>query len=422
LPDYLDDFLQDDAYEKILAIYYACTSENPTKRPSAEAILDILDSEDIWNDTSEAWNFLLMEYEKEKGMEKPLDFDCSINEQSVISDVISEINSEFCNSNCNHSDDSVLELLSNEDSTEVLETKDKSVIEISEDESIVINSVDIEKEDDKCIDNHSDSICQLNEVSSSSNNNQSSNKNDADEVNKWLEATLNLSKSVNLETLTSTKYSESESAADDTIIKTEELNNVKYDDTVLCNVVSNDKNGKNYEIAEVKNEPSEDQKHEVNRWIETSLDLSKRMIYEKQTTDIEIKKESDVKSFEASDKAMAELPNVDIDNHIDQDANQVFSKSMRDTEKFEVDKWLEQTFNLSKIKTSNDSLNISCDIDDATMVKIEKVNDSNKCSNEHNLDKSNEYSSDENNKDESDDSNRNAGDVKFKEFEAVLNG
>merc|ERR1712165_428656 len=156
------------------------------------------------------------------------------------------------------------------------------------------------------------------------------------------------------------------------------------------------------------------------------------MNYDTQTSDIyskeksitdkkEIKKEFNVKCYEANDKAMGELDNIGIDRHVDQDTSQVFFKSKRDTEKYEVDKWLEQTFNLSNNKTNNDSLNISCDKYDATMVKIENGDDSNKCSNKHSL-KSTKYSSDENLEDESDDTSRNASDVKFKEFEAVLNG
>ena len=40
LPDYFDF---DDTYEEILGIFYACTTEDPTKRPSAQILIDLLE-------------------------------------------------------------------------------------------------------------------------------------------------------------------------------------------------------------------------------------------------------------------------------------------------------------------------------------------------------------------------------------------
>ena len=39
LPDY---FAFDKSYENILSIFYACTDEDPEKRPSAEKLVEIL--------------------------------------------------------------------------------------------------------------------------------------------------------------------------------------------------------------------------------------------------------------------------------------------------------------------------------------------------------------------------------------------
>ena len=42
LPDYINF---DESYENILGIFYACTDEDPDKRPSAKKLLEILDDE-----------------------------------------------------------------------------------------------------------------------------------------------------------------------------------------------------------------------------------------------------------------------------------------------------------------------------------------------------------------------------------------
>ena len=49
LPTDLDDILEeieDETYEKILALFYACTEEDPEKRPSAEEVIKILNDEE----------------------------------------------------------------------------------------------------------------------------------------------------------------------------------------------------------------------------------------------------------------------------------------------------------------------------------------------------------------------------------------
>ena len=43
LPDNIESYIEVDVFEKIFALFYACTSEDPEKRPSARQILDILD-------------------------------------------------------------------------------------------------------------------------------------------------------------------------------------------------------------------------------------------------------------------------------------------------------------------------------------------------------------------------------------------
>jgi len=43
LPDNIESFIEVDVFEKIFALFYACTSEDPKQRPSARQILDILD-------------------------------------------------------------------------------------------------------------------------------------------------------------------------------------------------------------------------------------------------------------------------------------------------------------------------------------------------------------------------------------------
>jgi len=43
LPDYVEDYLADPEYEKVFALFYACTAKDPVLRPSAKDILDILD-------------------------------------------------------------------------------------------------------------------------------------------------------------------------------------------------------------------------------------------------------------------------------------------------------------------------------------------------------------------------------------------
>lgn len=42
LPDFLDEFMDNEDYQAIFALFYACTAEKPEQRPSAKAILDIL--------------------------------------------------------------------------------------------------------------------------------------------------------------------------------------------------------------------------------------------------------------------------------------------------------------------------------------------------------------------------------------------
>merc|ERR1712110_650097 len=95
LPDYLDDFLQDDAYEKILGIFCACTSEEPSKRPSAKDILEILDSHEIWHASTEKWNQL----GDERGLlPRTISVDDSLNadteESSTHSDSVIELSSD----------------------------------------------------------------------------------------------------------------------------------------------------------------------------------------------------------------------------------------------------------------------------------------------------------------------------------------
>jgi len=43
LPDNIESYIEVDVFEKIFALFYACTSEDPKQRPSARQILDILD-------------------------------------------------------------------------------------------------------------------------------------------------------------------------------------------------------------------------------------------------------------------------------------------------------------------------------------------------------------------------------------------
>jgi len=117
LPDYLDDFLQDDAYEKILGIFCACTSEEPSKRPSAKDILEILDSHEIWHASTEKWNQL----GDERGLlPRTISVDDSLNAETEESST--------------HSD-SVIELSSDEEEEEDFnneESDDSSDIEILE--------------------------------------------------------------------------------------------------------------------------------------------------------------------------------------------------------------------------------------------------------------------------------------------------
>ena len=42
----------------LLGIFFACTSEDPSCRPSAKTILEILDSHEIWHASTERWNRL----------------------------------------------------------------------------------------------------------------------------------------------------------------------------------------------------------------------------------------------------------------------------------------------------------------------------------------------------------------------------
>jgi len=100
LPDYLDDFLQDDAYEKILGIFFACTSEDPTSRPSAKIILEILDSHEIWHAPTDMWSQL----GGQRGVaQKTLSLDESENgdteEESDDSDSVIELSSDEENEN-----------------------------------------------------------------------------------------------------------------------------------------------------------------------------------------------------------------------------------------------------------------------------------------------------------------------------------
>ena len=40
-PDHLTEYL-DESYKTVLSIFYACTEEDPDKRPSAKMIIDLL--------------------------------------------------------------------------------------------------------------------------------------------------------------------------------------------------------------------------------------------------------------------------------------------------------------------------------------------------------------------------------------------
>ncbi len=42
LPEHLDWLAKDEGYKKVLGIFYACTEEDPAKRPSARDIVDLL--------------------------------------------------------------------------------------------------------------------------------------------------------------------------------------------------------------------------------------------------------------------------------------------------------------------------------------------------------------------------------------------
>ena len=42
LPEYMD-YDSDQLYDEVLGIFYACTMENPSERPSAKKLLELLE-------------------------------------------------------------------------------------------------------------------------------------------------------------------------------------------------------------------------------------------------------------------------------------------------------------------------------------------------------------------------------------------
>ena len=93
-----------------LGIFFACTSEDPTSRPSAKIILEILDSHEIWHAPTDMWSQL---GGQRGAAQKTLSLDESENgdteEESDDSDSVIELSSDDENENeINHgeSDDS----------------------------------------------------------------------------------------------------------------------------------------------------------------------------------------------------------------------------------------------------------------------------------------------------------------------------
>jgi len=356
LPDYLDDFLQDDAYEKILGIYYACTSENPSNRPSASDILDILDSEDIWEDTSEAWNFLLMEYEKEKSLEYPLEFDEIQNKEIQFIEDPDDINSEVCNSNCCHSDDSVFELLSNQDSVDSAESKDLSVIEISDDELKSIKLVQQTSStcskdqlnsnepasDLECSSTKSDEVPQVSK--------KSALENAEDEVNKWLEATLNLSKDVSCESQIYNGCREKEQFSDNSNIKVEK--DAKNNTLEVNEDIESDNERTDDQIDVDSTNDSQRQKttdkDEVNKWLEQTFNLSNNRANVSLNCEI-----GSIDSLCANIKAEKEDDTDECSNEHESDE---FSN---EESEFEDSKQIVSNLNLEEIKSVQDSSEIA---------------------------------------------------------------
>ena len=53
LPDSIQAYINVEEFEKVFALFYACTDEDPSKRPSAKQILDILDADEGSSDKAE---------------------------------------------------------------------------------------------------------------------------------------------------------------------------------------------------------------------------------------------------------------------------------------------------------------------------------------------------------------------------------
>ena len=52
LPEYMD-YDSDQLYDEVLGIFYACTMENPSERPSAKKLLELLEKNE---ENNKAWN------------------------------------------------------------------------------------------------------------------------------------------------------------------------------------------------------------------------------------------------------------------------------------------------------------------------------------------------------------------------------
>ena len=62
LPDYMD-YDSDQLYDEVLGIFYACTMENPSERPSAKKLLELLEKNEKINKT---WNYFSYVFKKIK--------------------------------------------------------------------------------------------------------------------------------------------------------------------------------------------------------------------------------------------------------------------------------------------------------------------------------------------------------------------
>ena len=92
----------------VSGLFFACTSEDPTNRPSAKTILEILDSHEIWHASTDSWSQL----GGQRGtLPKTISVDGSDNE-----DTEDESNGS----------DSVIELSSDEENEESNEESDNS--------------------------------------------------------------------------------------------------------------------------------------------------------------------------------------------------------------------------------------------------------------------------------------------------------